>query len=267
MSWSALPTDYTDAVWSGLRRYIPIDNEDGTVSFQDVTIYDNKEKSFFGASDANDMNKAMNDIMSLLGEATQADAFPNIVSPGGEMTGALTMNNNVSVNSKLSDGTVANLIGRNSSNNIWIGTADDGAMQKQGDIFLATSADGNAYVSRNDVRSQILDRGVAGKVLASGLSLTPGNSVNVPGSSEYSLFLVKASGVTTPWLLWRNSTRVTGNGAYSTESNMWISAMSFTTSGDTMTFANYSQMAFSMTNGSAGSITDTTTVTTIIGVL
>ncbi len=24
-----------------------IDNEDGTVSFQDVTIYDNKEKSFF----------------------------------------------------------------------------------------------------------------------------------------------------------------------------------------------------------------------------
>ncbi len=32
------------------------------------------------------MNKAMNDIMSLLGEATQADAFSNIVSPGGKMT-------------------------------------------------------------------------------------------------------------------------------------------------------------------------------------
>ena len=96
----------------------------------------------------------MNDIMSLLGEATQADAFSNIVSPRRQDDGALTMNNNVSVNSKLSDGTVANLIGRNSSNNIWIGTADDGAMQKQGDIFLATSADWYAYVSRNDVRTK-----------------------------------------------------------------------------------------------------------------
>lgn len=209
----------------------------------------------------------MADFNSAFSTIDEHTTFDSLVSPGGEMTGALTMNNNVSVNSKLSDGTVANLIGRNSSNNIWIGTADDGAMQKQGDIFLATSADGNAYVSRNDVRSKVLDRGIAGKTLASGLNLTPGNSVSVPGSSEYNLFLVRASGSTTPWLLWRNGTRVTGNGSYSTGSNMWISAMSFTTSGDTMTFASYSQIAFSMTNGSAGSITDTATVSSIIGLL
>ena len=64
MSWTLLPTDYTDAVWSGLKRYTQIDNSDGTVSFNDVTTYTNKEKSFFGAKDANRMNEAMNLIMS-----------------------------------------------------------------------------------------------------------------------------------------------------------------------------------------------------------
>lgn len=53
MSWELLPVNYTDAVWSGLKRYNTITNEDGTVSFQDVTAYSNKETSFFGARDAN----------------------------------------------------------------------------------------------------------------------------------------------------------------------------------------------------------------------
>ena len=39
MSWELLPVNYTDAVWSGLKRYNTITNEDGTVSFQDVTAY------------------------------------------------------------------------------------------------------------------------------------------------------------------------------------------------------------------------------------
>lgn len=57
MAWKLLPTDYTDAVWSGLKRYTQVDNSDGTVSFNDVTTYTNKEKSFFGAKDANRMEK------------------------------------------------------------------------------------------------------------------------------------------------------------------------------------------------------------------
>ena len=65
MAWKLLPTDYTDAVWSGLKRYTQIDNSDGTVSFNDVTAYTNKEKSFFGAKDANRMNEALNHIMSI----------------------------------------------------------------------------------------------------------------------------------------------------------------------------------------------------------
>lgn len=70
MAWALLPTDYTDAVWSGLRKYSQVDNSDGTVSFQDVTVYTNREKSFFGARDANRMNEALNYIMSMLENGT-----------------------------------------------------------------------------------------------------------------------------------------------------------------------------------------------------
>lgn len=70
MAWKLLPTDYTDAVWSGLKRYTQVNNSDGTVSFNDVTTYTNKEKSFFGAKDANRMNEALNYIMSMLENGT-----------------------------------------------------------------------------------------------------------------------------------------------------------------------------------------------------
>lgn len=70
MAWTLLPTDYTDAVWSGLKKYSQVDNSDGTVSFQDATVYTNKEKSFFGAKDANRMNEALNYIMSMLESGT-----------------------------------------------------------------------------------------------------------------------------------------------------------------------------------------------------
>lgn len=63
MAWESLPTDYTDAVWSGLKKYTEVTNDDGTISFQDVTQYSNKEKSFFGAKDANKMNGAINTLM------------------------------------------------------------------------------------------------------------------------------------------------------------------------------------------------------------
>lgn len=65
MAWKLLPVDYTDAVWAGLKRYNQINNEDGSVSFQDITAYTGKEKSFFGAKDANRMNEALNTIMSM----------------------------------------------------------------------------------------------------------------------------------------------------------------------------------------------------------
>ena len=70
MAWQMLPTDYTDAVWAGLKRYTKITNDDGTVSFQDVTQYSNRDNSFFGAQDANRMNEALNTIMSMVENGT-----------------------------------------------------------------------------------------------------------------------------------------------------------------------------------------------------
>lgn len=78
MAWQLLPVDYTDAVWSGLKRYNQINNEDATVSFQDVTAYTGKEKSFFGALDANRMNEALNTLMSMVENGTDLyGAFQN----------------------------------------------------------------------------------------------------------------------------------------------------------------------------------------------
>ena len=78
MAWELLTVDYTDAVWAGLKRYNQINNEDGSVSFQDITAYTGKEKSFFGAKDANRMNEAINTIMSMVENGTDLyTAFQN----------------------------------------------------------------------------------------------------------------------------------------------------------------------------------------------
>ena len=78
MAWELLPVDYTDAVWAGLKRYNQINNEDCSVSFQDITSYTGKEKSFFGAKDANRMNEALNTIMSMVENGTDLyTAFQN----------------------------------------------------------------------------------------------------------------------------------------------------------------------------------------------
>lgn len=78
MAWELLPVDYTDAVWAGLKRYNQINNEDGSVSFQDITSYTGKEKSFFGAKDANRMNEALNTVMSMVENGTDLyTAFQN----------------------------------------------------------------------------------------------------------------------------------------------------------------------------------------------
>ena len=66
MSWTPLKENYTDAVWSGLRKYNLIENSDDTISLQDVTVYSQKENSFYGALDANRTNAAINESFHLI---------------------------------------------------------------------------------------------------------------------------------------------------------------------------------------------------------
>lgn len=84
-----LKTDYVDATWGGgLRKYNLINNDDGTVSLQDVTVYTNKEKSFFGAKDANSINSAINDMASTVETLKNL----NVKKKGDTITGSLYIN-------------------------------------------------------------------------------------------------------------------------------------------------------------------------------
>lgn len=56
-----LKTDYKDDVLDGLRKYRMVNNSDGTVSFVDVTMYD-QEGDDYGANDINSTNEAVNNI-------------------------------------------------------------------------------------------------------------------------------------------------------------------------------------------------------------
>ena len=104
MAWELLPVDYTNATWSGLKRYNQVDNEDGTVSFQDVTEYTNKEKSFFGALEANRMNEALNTIMSMLENGTDLyEAFQNYFDEQKELFETATDETSASFLSYIAD--------------------------------------------------------------------------------------------------------------------------------------------------------------------
>lgn len=70
MAWKLLKTDYVDAVFEGLRRYLMSENGDGSVSFHDITNYTVREGSFFGAKDANAINTAVNAILAALENGT-----------------------------------------------------------------------------------------------------------------------------------------------------------------------------------------------------
>ncbi len=70
MAWERLRTDYKDAVWPGMKRYVQIDNGDNTISLKDVTVYTVYDESFFGALDANRIGAAVNAIMAALEDGT-----------------------------------------------------------------------------------------------------------------------------------------------------------------------------------------------------
>ena len=76
MAWSNLPTDFADAVYTGLRKYRMIDNQDNTVSFEDQTEYESYENSFYRAEDVNKAFEAINNLMN----ASQAAVDTSICS-------------------------------------------------------------------------------------------------------------------------------------------------------------------------------------------
>lgn len=57
----SLKENYKNDIYAGERKYRMIQNDDGTVSFQDVTVY-TQDGDIFSADDINATNKAVNAI-------------------------------------------------------------------------------------------------------------------------------------------------------------------------------------------------------------
>ena len=54
-----LRTDYKDDVFTGSRKYTMVDNQDGTVSFIDSTVYA-QVGDYYGAGEINEQNELIN---------------------------------------------------------------------------------------------------------------------------------------------------------------------------------------------------------------
>ena len=64
MAWTDLPTNFINLVWSGLKKYRQYNNPDSTVSFEDVTEYDETEGTQMSAAQLNQMTGAVNQLMN-----------------------------------------------------------------------------------------------------------------------------------------------------------------------------------------------------------
>ena len=172
--------------------------------------------------------------------------------------------NGKNLQSALGDGTAANLLLRNSANNIWIGTEDTGSAEKQGNIYFATKSTGNAYISREKSRSRMLDYGFVLKKLWSGSFSSDGESITVPGIGDYALFLLSVSGGSTPVLGMKNGSVLRGIGGFASGSKLWVNTVGFTVSGETL---SYGSAAVVSVNASGTTYSAGNALTAIYGIV
>lgn len=78
MQWTDLPTNYQDAAWEGNRKFRMTTNNDGTVSFTDVTEYTQVGNSYRSASDVNATNRAINMLVHTFEARYRLDIPTNI---------------------------------------------------------------------------------------------------------------------------------------------------------------------------------------------
>jgi len=195
-----------------------------------------------------------------IGKYAAADGLLDVAWPARFGEG-ITLPNGKSLLSSLSDGSEANLITRNSADNIWIGSASNEA---QGNIYLATKASGNAYVSRANVRSCLLDYGIVMKKLWSGSFGPDSNPITVPGIGAYTLFFLNLAGSVTPVLGIREGSALRGVGGYASGSNLWVNTVGLTLSGETL---SYTSAAAASINAGGTSYSSGTAIVELYGIL
>lgn len=134
MARPVLPTDFKDDIlaesMSGKRRYRIIQNADGTVSFDDVTDYE-QVGSTFGAKQVNDMSSAVNSIEDVKAANNCTTTEPGFVLDARQGKTLMDKSNELSrdLNQRFPDGTGLQWDGTN----FW-GTTADGMKVKLGSL-------------------------------------------------------------------------------------------------------------------------------------
>lgn len=107
MARPVLPTDFKDDIlaesMSGKRRYRIIQNADGTVSFDDVTDYE-QVGSTFGAKQVNDMSSAVNSIEDVKAANNCTTTEPGFVLDARQGKTLMDKSNELSRDLKFPDG-------------------------------------------------------------------------------------------------------------------------------------------------------------------
>lgn len=185
--------------------------------------------------------------------------FRDAVSAGGN----LNLPNNAGVHSLLSDGTDANLIARNASNNIWIGEA---VGETQGNVYLSTKTGGYAMVCRNNARRKVLDYSFVFELLFSGTIGSSSGATAVPGISKYHIFLLYLDD-NSPVLGLRKGDSIRGVGGYFSNTNPWVVTFGLTLSGDRVTYGNAGNFYVSASSKTIGGVNAAKAITKIWGLL
>ena len=136
--------DKLDTSKNQLRKYNMITNDDGTVSFVDVTTYTTQGTSF-GAKDINDTNSAINQLNESLEQKVNSPTSINVLANWNANTDTtITLSDNISNYSFI-------IIGlRNNSSNVVFNSTTIPA-----DVFknVSYSQGCRAYIAGNDIQA------------------------------------------------------------------------------------------------------------------
>lgn len=220
-----------------------------------------------------DFEDETDNIVPIISGGTGADnrvnAFNNIVAPGGELTGNITLTQGTRISGDLSDGTAVNLLLRSSDNNVWIGSENMIGAEDQGHVYLGVGENKNIYVKRYGKASQrILDYGFNRKLLLSSATLGSGSITITDGNFEdYRTFIVQTSGSTGALLCVRRDEKVRGGCIFSSAGNrIYLETISFTVSGQTLTYGT-STVKIINTDGTISHEDTGRKITTVWGII
>ena len=167
--------------------------------------------------------------------------WPARLRGGATSDGKLLLPNNLGLEAALTNGKMCNLITRLHNDNLWIGTADEGIMERRGSVYRHQRY-GQCLCQPEQCAGQ--DPGLrVCRQAAVGRDMVRG-SITVPNTSQYKLFMIytpqttAGAAMATPILGMKyNNSWIRGPGGYNSASALYISTVAVTLSGNTWTLS------------------------------